>query len=406
VHVSYFEQVRGGPQRVSSLPGAPPQGPTAPARPSWPALSCAPELDEVLGQAAAVAFGISGGKDGELAVLQTLPYLDRIGHTGPRVLIHADLGRIEWEDSLAACERLAAHVGLPLLVVRRQAGDLVDRWTARWAGNVARYAELRCVRVILPWSTAALRFCTSELKVAVICRELVQRFPGRSIVSVTGVRREESAARARALVWNRQPRLESATRHTRGFDWRPVLDWTRADVFARLVELGRPLHAAYATYGSSRVSCAFCILSSQADLHAATTAPANAAVYRELVALEVRSTFAFQGGHWLGDVAPGLLGPDLQAAVARAKLRAAAREQAEARIPRGLLYTAGWPTRVPSREEAGLLGEVRRAVAEALEISVRYTTAADIQDRYAELMAARTEPVAAEQLGFDVFWAA
>ena len=41
-------------------------------------------------------------------------------------------------------------------------------WLSRWAANVARYANLECVKLILPWSTAAQRFCTAELKSAVI----------------------------------------------------------------------------------------------------------------------------------------------------------------------------------------------------------------------------------------------
>jgi hypothetical protein len=32
------------------------------------------------------------------------------------------------------------------------------------------------------WSSAGLRFCTSELKIEPICRELVRRFPGRRIL--------------------------------------------------------------------------------------------------------------------------------------------------------------------------------------------------------------------------------
>jgi hypothetical protein len=52
--------------------------------------------------------------------LALIPYLDAIGHHGPRVLIHSDLGQVEWKDSLPTCERLAARLGLELIVVRRQ----------------------------------------------------------------------------------------------------------------------------------------------------------------------------------------------------------------------------------------------------------------------------------------------
>lgn len=72
-----------------------------------------------------------------------------VGHRGPRILIHSDLGRLEWKASLPMCERLASRVGLDLIVVRRQAGDLMGRWLTRWENNVERYRNLECVRLIL-----------------------------------------------------------------------------------------------------------------------------------------------------------------------------------------------------------------------------------------------------------------
>ena len=71
-----------------------------------------------------------------------------------------------------------------------------------------------------------------------------------------------------------------------------------------------PLHEAYTVYGSSRVSCCFCILGSLGDLMAAARCGANHEVYRALVRLETMSTFAFQSTRWLGDVAPHLLDAD------------------------------------------------------------------------------------------------
>jgi hypothetical protein len=97
-----------------------------------------------------------------------------------------------------------------LVVVRREAGDLLDRWRVRWANNVRRYSDLCCVQPILPWSTASMRFCTSEMKTAIIARDLVRRFPHHTILSVSGIRREESSGRAGAPVAKVQPKLHSA----------------------------------------------------------------------------------------------------------------------------------------------------------------------------------------------------
>jgi hypothetical protein len=117
-------------------------------------------------------------------------YLDEIGFTGPRLLIHADLGRVEWKQSIEVCHRLARRLGWELMVVNRRAGDLMDRWTKRWDNNVERYRELECVKLILPWSTPSMRFCTSEMKTAIICSALKKRFPKQNILSLVGVRHD------------------------------------------------------------------------------------------------------------------------------------------------------------------------------------------------------------------------
>lgn len=354
-------------------------------------IATTPEISALLAVHAPVAFGTSGGKDSSAMALATNAYLDQIGHQGPRVLIHSDLGRVEWQDSLPTCERLAERLGLELIIVRRAAGGLMERWLTRWANNVARYASLECVKLILPWSTASMRFCTSELKTAIICRELVQRFPGQVILSASGIRREESPKRKLAPVAKEQPKLISATHQTSGYDWHPIIDWSKAEVLAEHERCGFPLHEAYTRYGSSRVSCAFCILGSAADLVAAATCVDNHDIYREMVDLEIRSTFSFHDTQWLGDVAPHLLSHDQRLDLSEAKRRARERTAAEARIPQHLLYTRGWPTVMPSIDEARLIAWVRVAVAEAVDIDIQYTTPDAVRERYAELMAGRPQ---------------
>lgn len=151
---------------------------------------------------------------------------------------------------------------------------------------------------------------------------------------------------------------------------------------------GFELHEGYTRYGMSRISCAFCIMSSEADLVASASCPDNESIFRTMVRLEITSTFAFQGAKWLADRAPQLLNVKQRTDVERAKARAALRIAAEARIPDHLLYEKGWPKVMPTREEAALLGDIRKEVASAVEISVRYTDADSIRDRFAELMAA------------------
>lgn len=352
-------------------------------------ISITPEVRAQLDAGAVVAMGVSGGKDSSALAIRLTEYLDEIGHTGPRVLIHSHLGRVEWKESLPVCERLAARLGLELIVVERAAGDLMDRWLKRWSNNLQRYMELSCVKMILPWSTPSMRFCTSELKTDVICAELVKRFPGQVILSATGVRSAESASRAKMAVASLQPKL--ARRGSIGMNWNAIKEFGTDEVFEFLAERNEPLHEGYTRFNSSRISCVFCIMATLADLTAASSCEDNVAIYREMVQLEIDSTFAFQGARWLGDVAPHLLSGETLERLAAAKAAARVREAEEARIPKHLLYTAGWPAVMPTWEEAELLAEVRQRVAAALQINIHYQTAAAIMARYADLMQQKSQ---------------
>lgn len=345
-------------------------------------IATTPDIDALIAANAPVAVGVSGGKDSQAAALATFAHLDACGHTGPRVLIHSDLGSVEWKASLPACEALAAHLGCELIVVRRKAGDLMDRWEARWQSSIRRYANLETVMLVLPWSTPSMRFCTSELKTHIIAAELRRRFKGQTVINVTGVRRDESAARAKGSI-------AGADADGKVWNWRPISDWTIGEVFAYIAACGLEAHEAYVKFGMSRVSCKFCIMSNEADMIAASAIEESHDLYRRMVALEIASTFAFQGSRWLGDVAPHLLSDDQRHDLHYAKLRGVQRIAAEKRITKGMLYVKGWPTRMLTDSEAALLAEVRQTVRRTLNLpGVRFLDIVAIHGRYAELMAA------------------
>jgi 3'-phosphoadenosine 5'-phosphosulfate sulfotransferase (PAPS reductase)/FAD synthetase len=324
----------------------------------FPPLALSPEVSSLLAKDCVVAIGVSGGKDGAAAALATAEYLDQIGHKGPRILVHSDLGMVEWRDSLPSCERLAAHLGWELLVVRRRAGGMLERWSSRWEANLQRYIELSCVKLILPWSTPAMRFCTSELKEDVIAGALKKRFPGRDILNVTGIRREESPSRAKKKV--AAPAKKLTRKGFMGVTWHPIIDWKIGDVFARIKAANLALHEAYSIYHASRVSCIFCIMSAWADLLAGASCSDNHDLYIAMVRLEVASTFAFQGDRWLGDV-------------------------------------DGWPTVMPTMAEAELLANVRREIGALMGITLACTTADTILARYAHLMQLKEAKAAAKR---------
>ena len=94
-----------------------------------------------------------------------------------------------------------------------------------------------------------------------------------------------------------------------------------------------------------------------------------------MVGLECRSTFAFQSSRWLGDIAPHLLQPRIRDLLAMAK------EKAERRLTRSMLYVKGWPTRMLFDGEADLLAEVRSKVSAMLGFRARYRDRASIHAR-------------------------
>jgi 3'-phosphoadenosine 5'-phosphosulfate sulfotransferase (PAPS reductase)/FAD synthetase len=345
-------------------------------------IATTPEIENAIANDAPVAFSVSGGKDGETAVLELMPYLDDRGHRGPRILVNSDLGRIEHYDAAAQVARLAQRYNLELLQVK-PTHEMIDRWQRRWQANLARYINLQCVKVILPWSTPSMRFCTSEEKNAPIASGLKKRFPGQTIINVVGIRAQESAKRAKQQIVTINKGILRKSDDTAGLTWLPIHGYTLEDVIAAHDEANFPMSDVYTKHGLSRFSCSFCIMSSVEDLKASVAIESNIACYLELTELEIESTFSFQSNRWLSDVAPEFVDSDR---LRQAKEQAAAREAAEKLIPKRLEYVKGWPTFVPQFNDAIIIAEVRKTVAHILGIKVLYTTPESVIARYAELM--------------------
>lgn len=343
-------------------------------------LSITPVIESLIATGSPVAIGVSGGKDSQASALAVCEYLDRAGHAGPRLLVHSDLGSVEWKDTLAVCQDLADHLGLELVALRRAKGGLMERWEVRWRSCMARYQDLSTVTLVPCWSTPSMRFCTSEMKTHPITAMLRRRFPGEVVINVTGIRRDESRRRARSAI-------AEMDRSGRLWNWRPILDWSAGDVFASIARHGLKPHPAYFEFGMSRVSCRFCIMSSLADLAAAAARPETHDLYRRMVRLESASAFAFQGGRWLGDIAQHILDDDARRGLVRAKGMAALRTKAESRITPAMLYVRGWPTRMLTDAEADVLAKVRREICDLYSFQSHLLDRDAIHARYAQLLA-------------------
>src|SRR3546814_8264744 len=97
-----------------------------------------------------------------------------------------------------------------------------------------------------------MRFCTSELKVAVITSALKKQYPGQDIVNVAGIRRQESPARNRMPI--SAPMASLTRRGNVGVSWNAIIEWKIEEVFDTIAGAGLRLHEAYTKYGASRVS--------------------------------------------------------------------------------------------------------------------------------------------------------
>jgi len=355
-----------------------------------PALALPPAILDAVERGAWIVFNLSGGKDSSAAMFAVNLILDALGHPRERrIAIHADLGRAEWDETPATVEDLAAHAGVPLTIVRRNAGDLFDRWATRFANGKARYEALETYNLIGPWSSSALRFCTSEMKAHVIGPHLARLLRGQTIINVLGLRRDESIARSRTPEWKADARYAAAgnPHGTAMMLWNPIAHWTTPQVFAAHDTLGIPLHVAYTCYQSSRLSCRFCVLQSLGDAQASASAPANRPALLHLVGLEATSTFSFQPARWLADVAPRHIPGNLRNRISLAKADAAERRRLEAAMPSDLRYVKGWPPRIPTIEEAGIIAASRAPILSRHGLADLYPNAGAVRDRFSDLIA-------------------
>jgi 3'-phosphoadenosine 5'-phosphosulfate sulfotransferase (PAPS reductase)/FAD synthetase len=348
-------------------------------------IAISQDIASAISQGARVIFNLSGGKDSAAALIATSDYLDSVGHPKHlRSCIHADLGDIEWPMTLEFVRQTAERFDLPLDIVRRAAGGLIDRWYQRFDAAKRRYEALETYCLIGPWSSASLRFCTSETKVAPISSFTNRVHKGERVIHVIGLRRQESANRAKAPIWRVDPKSSARTPI---YHLHPIIDWDVSDVYD--VHSGNqiPLHPAYVRFNSTRLSCSFCILASGRDLAASIHAKVNQPSLERIVALELASTFSFQPGRWLADFAQSSLPENLASGITLAQVRAQDRKCLEAGLPKDLRFQKGWPPRIPSIAEARSIARVRARILDHHGLANRFQSAGQIRDQFAQLHA-------------------
>lgn len=241
----------------------------------------------------------SGGKDSQ-AMLDYI--VERANAESVRervVVVHADLGRMEWKGTRELAERQASHYGVRFEVVSRPQGDLLSH-----------------VRQRRRWPSSKQRYCTSDHKRGQIRKVMTMlvRECGATrcrVLNCMGMRADESPARSKKPVFEHDAKASNGRRWVD--NWLPIHHWTADEVWARIKQSGVPHHPAY-DLGMPRLSCCFCIFAPKAALMIAGRH--NPELLDEYVAVEEEIGHTFRDKFTLASVRdairsgePLMLGP-------------------------------------------------------------------------------------------------
>lgn len=183
-----------------------------------------------------VIVNFSGGQDSTVAILEALKHYPKDEIT----LCFQDTGA-EYLETEGHVKKIAEILELPLVILSRdeQFWEMVSRFRA--------------------FPTPGNRICTRKLKQDAI-RGWVRKHRrelGDEIITVTGIRAEESRARSKMDEWIKVNCLTLADGSFRAYGWLPCLNMVKSEIKERIQAEGLPLHPCYDF--SSRCSCWCCI---------------------------------------------------------------------------------------------------------------------------------------------------
>lgn len=188
----------------------------------------------------------SGGKDSQAMLDVVVGMAEEAGVKDRVVVVHADLGRVEWKGTADLARRQADHYGVRFEKIGRPGGDLLQH-----------------VRERRMWPSPKQRYCTSDHKrdqASKVITKLVNAtylpYGKVKVLNCMGLRAQESPARARRNPFQVDNRLTNTKRHVDV--WLPIHDWTEDQVWANIKASGVEHHYAY-DLGMPRLSCISCI---------------------------------------------------------------------------------------------------------------------------------------------------
>lgn len=222
-------------------------------------LNIPPVVTELMASGALMVINDSAGKDSQamkIKLMETFPH-------SQLVIIHANLPEVEWDGNMDHIRKYAYDV--PVFEVR--------------AGKT--FFEMVEHRKMFP--SPKHRQCTSDLKRAPI-QKFINNYAKEhgftTVINCMGLRAQESPARAKKTVF--QFKEGNSAAHRRQYEWLPIHDMLIEEVWQTIKEANQEPHYIYAM-GMSRLSCRFCIMSSDTDLKiAAVLSPELAERYMEV----------------------------------------------------------------------------------------------------------------------------
>ncbi len=242
-----------------------------------------------------IVINSSAGKDSQAMTDYVCELATLFGVLNRVIMVHCDLGEMEWPNTKELAEEHAKHYGIPFHVVRRNQ-DLLDHIEERGM-----------------FPDSANRFCTSDHKrdqVSKLFTEITglvytdnhKRFQRKvRILNCMGMRADESPARVKLLPFRTDDRTTNGKRHVD--IWLPLHQWTAAEVWARIKASGVRHHYAY-DLGMPRVSCCFCIFANREAL--LLSGKHNRALLDRYVAVEAKINHRFKNNLSLKSIADQL----------------------------------------------------------------------------------------------------
>lgn len=247
-----------------------------------------------------IVISSSGGKDSQAMLDYVCALADAAGVLDRVTVVHADLGRVEWQGTAELAQAQAERYGVPFYKVWRKQGDLLQQVESRgkFPGPDTRFCtahhkQNQIARVLtqltdetraegMPearegdllshieergkFPDAMRRFCTSDHKRSQIHRVYTHLTTGTKkqakepvrILSCMGMRGEESPARAKKKPLSINPMASNGKREVT--DWLPLHQWKESEVWERIraSRTADLIHPCYAL-GMPRCSCCFCL---------------------------------------------------------------------------------------------------------------------------------------------------